>query len=586
MRRGLTRDDGSVSPTTGWPLTTRAWLRALVLPLACWLALGTSPRLFADETTSVHGGALSASDATSGDLFGASVAVGGQHGIVGAPGRGEAGYEAGAVYAFRRAGAAWAQTQKILPPAPSPGAKFGASVSLSGTLMLVGAPGAHGGANRSGAAYLFHFDGTNWVLARTLHALDAVDNDRFGHAVAIVGSELFVAAVRKSTLGHTAGQVYAYELQGGTLHLRDKVFGSAVGAGSQFGWDLAFDGRTLIVGAPGEADSGAWSGAAYAFEREGVDWHEVERFVASDGHASAFFGSAVHVEGTRIGIGSYGESSGALFSGAAYVYEDGPSGWRLDAKLKARVPLQGAQFGRALHFWGRSLAVGARLDPTVDVNAGRVFVFRHQGSNWEQRDALDEPTPGFNHWYGAEIDGARGQLLVGAPHSTLGTMDSGAVHALSLQTGYGFCHGDGASTMCPCGNLGPVERGCSNSIGRGAELVGAGSNRVADDDLEFFASGMRPGVTALLVAGDREVAVGQGSVFGDGLGCIEGLLRGLGTRSVDMNGEASWAGDLTSLGGWQAGDTVYFQVVYRDAIAGPCGQGFNTSSGYRIDFSH
>jgi hypothetical protein len=54
--------------------------------------------------------------------------------------------------------------------------------------------------------------------------------------------------------------------------------------------------------------------------------------------------------------------------------------------------------------------------------------------------------------------------------------------------------------------------------------------------------------------------------------------------SVDATGGASWPAGLSASGGWEAGDTRFFQCWYRDPAGGPCGQGFNTTQGLRVIF--
>ena len=59
----------------------------------------------------------------------------------------------------------------------------------------------------------------------------------------------------------------------------------------------------------------------------------------------------------------------------------------------------------------------------------------------------------------------------------------------------------------------------------------------------------------------------------------------LGVRTPDASGAAAWGPGLGTQGGWQAGDTRRFQLWYRDPLGGPCGNGFNTSSGLEVVFT-
>lgn len=74
---------------------------------------------------------LLASDGSSSDFFGCSVAVGGDTAVAGAHG-------AKAAYVFVRGGSIWTEQQKLVPSGS--GEWFGQSVSLSGDTAAVGAP--------------------------------------------------------------------------------------------------------------------------------------------------------------------------------------------------------------------------------------------------------------------------------------------------------------------------------------------------------------------------------------------------------------------------------------------------------------
>jgi hypothetical protein len=112
----------------------------------------------------------------------------------------------------------------------------------------------------------------------------------------------------------------------------------------------------------------------------------------------------------------------------------------------------------------------------------------------------------------------------------------------------------------------------------GAGLAAIGTPSLAADDALFSASSLPVGVPALLFCGTG--STGAGLLFGDGLRCASGSLTRLGVRFADGVGAASWTAVLGGSGA-AAGDRRTFQVWYRDS-AGPCGGGFNTSSGLDI----
>src|SRR5512137_1252206 len=64
----------------------------------------------------------------------------------------------------------------------------------------------------------------------------------------------------------------------------------------QFGWAVAADGDTMVVGAPADSPGGVNNaGAAYVFVREGDGWTEQAKLVASDATLFSQFGYAVAI---------------------------------------------------------------------------------------------------------------------------------------------------------------------------------------------------------------------------------------------------------------------------------------------------
>ncbi len=157
---------------------------------------------------------------------------------------------------------------------------------------------------------------------------------------------------------------------------------------------------------------------------------------------------------------------------------------------------------------------------------------------------------------------------------------NGTVH-YEADTGSPFCFGDGSGLVCPCGNFGGFERGCGNSVGPGARLVGSGGASLATDNLRFTLDGMSSNRPGLLISGTANFNGGSGVYFGDGLSCVGGSMVSFGVRYSDSGGLAGWGQNILSRGAFPVGSTQYFQVVYRE-MNYPCGTGFNTSNGVAL----
>ncbi len=118
-------------------------------------------------------------DAASSDQFGNSVAVNGSIVVVGSHYDDNDGTDSGSAYIFDTAGN---YITKITAPDAAAGDRFGRSVSVYGSTIVVGAWYDDGGGNASGSAYIFDTSG-NYITKIT--APDAVAGDLFGSSVSV-----------------------------------------------------------------------------------------------------------------------------------------------------------------------------------------------------------------------------------------------------------------------------------------------------------------------------------------------------------------------------------------------------------------
>ncbi|MBL8859812.1 MAG: hypothetical protein JNL28_15000 [Planctomycetes bacterium] len=133
-----------------------------------------------------------------------------------------------------------------------------------------------------------------------------------------------------------------------------------------------------------------------------------------------------------------------------------------------------------------------------------------------------------------------------------------------------FCHGDGSSVACPCGNVGAPDRGCPSSIASlGARLTGAGQERVSADSFTLL-SEFVPNGPGLLFQGSSASDI----PFGDGKLCATGSVARLGVVFASSNAATlpnpGQPTPLHVLGATSAGDVRHYQLWYRDADPGFC----------------
>jgi len=336
---------------------------------------------------------LTASDGVATDQFGTAVAVDGDTIVVGTQVH-DVGANSlqGAVYVYsRNQGGAnnWGEVKKLLSSDGAAFARFGVAMAVDGDTLVVGAWGA--GNAGQGAAYVFSRNqggANNWGEVKKLTASDGATGDSFGWSVAVDGDVVVVAAYADDTgANEDQGSAYVYSRnQGGANNWGEvkKLTASDGAASDNFGWFVAADGDTIVVGVPGDNVGGnGRQGSAYVFSRNqggANNWGEVKKLTALDGAAVDRFGWSVAVDGDTLVIGAITDDVGANDSqGSAYVYnrnQGGANNWGQSKQLLVTDGQPFDNFGNAVSVDGDTIVVGALFDQ-VGANSlqGSAYVY-------------------------------------------------------------------------------------------------------------------------------------------------------------------------------------------------------------------
>jgi outer membrane protein assembly factor BamB len=232
-----------------------------------------------DLTTGQRLHKLRASDASTDDNFGGSVAIEGNIAIIGAPFfSNDARHPSGYAYVFDVT--TGQQLFKLVPSDGVNGAGFGESVDISGNMAIVGA------GNGFEAAYLF--DVTTGQELLKLTAPEPAPDDRFGRTVAIDGNRAIVGASPRPFTGRP-GAAYVFDVT--------RLPGD-------FSNDGAVDGADFLVWQRG-------LGATYT-QAELADWRA--NFGTTAARAAAVAGSI-----SAHDSGSIPEPTGAVLAALAFV---------------------------------------------------------------------------------------------------------------------------------------------------------------------------------------------------------------------------------------------------------------------------
>ena len=205
-----------------------------------------------------------------------------------------------------------------------------------------------------------------------------------------------------------------------------------------FGYDVAFDGTTILGGAPFGTYLGIpLAGRAYVFSHDGSKWIQQQRLLPSTRQPSAFFGVNLTLDGDALAIAASGEDTHTSNAGAVYIFEQENGVWREVIRLAPSALSFEAGFGSSLDMQGNTLMVGAWGDEHAGhAAAGSVFVYERAGGLWSHTDTLHTDDPAFDDNFGASISIDGDTAIIGAIDSDhSGTMDAGAVYVFQKIAG-------------------------------------------------------------------------------------------------------------------------------------------------------
>ncbi len=252
---------------------------------------------------------------------------------------------------------------------------FGYSVAVDKDTAVVGASGDD---NNKGAAYVLVRQSGAWSQVAKLTALDGQDNDQFGRSVAVDGDTVVVGAALGDGGVDNAGAAYVFTKPGtGWADATEtaKLTASDGADTDLFGFSVAVNGDTVVVGAYWDDDNGDGSGSVYVFTKatdsDWADATETVKLTASGGALDDSFGYSVALDGDTMAVGAYqvnhvdGDGNTVLNSGAAYVFTRQEGAWSQVAKLTASDAAENAYFGRSVAVDGDTVVAQVFLDTKV-----------------------------------------------------------------------------------------------------------------------------------------------------------------------------------------------------------------------------
>jgi hypothetical protein len=396
------------------------------------------------------------SDASDGDSLGFSVSINNDFSIVGAPSKDSVGIGAdvGKAYIFMRDLSDWIQLAELTAPDGGSGDNFGYSVAINGNFAIVGAPfwDSTGVLFNAGKAYIYQYDGSNWNYYSSITAGDPGLDDNFGNAVALDNNYAIVGARWDSENGNRSGAAYIFFFNGSTWDQQAKLIAADGQVSDRFGYSVSINGNFALVGARFDDDGGTNAGSAYVFERSGTTWSQQAHLEATDAFDQDNFGTSVAIYGNRILIGSpFDDTIVGSSAGSAYMFLNSGGVWTQQYKITPNDASSNDRFGHSISFYNDYTVIGTPRDdaPFIGPEAGSAYTFLIYDSSWTQKAKIIADDISSEDEYGFSVAINKGTVLVGSPFDDHSSMtDVGSVYFYNNIPGNGrpIAVGDLANT--------------------------------------------------------------------------------------------------------------------------------------------
>jgi hypothetical protein len=318
---------------------------------------------------------LAASDIEAGDNFGKSVDISGIFAVVGS-------YEddngTGSAYVFKWNGENWIEECKLIPSDVDTGDKFGTAVAIDGDYIVVGSPNAD---NFTGAAYFFKREANEWIEINKVMPTDGNHSCNFGSSVTIYGTNALVGAPGFFYANNNNGSVYTYTLEEDVWLEDEKLIASDGAVRANFGCSVSLtrdnDNLYGIVGASRDDGNGVNSGSVYFFSKENDEWIEQEKIVGYN-HDAGF--------GFSVSIDHYNEETYAIVGNShsprkVSIFKRDGNTWYLHYIIYD-TQYQDAYFGRSVAIQGDYVIIGSTNSGAVTHQGGRTFIYRRYDAYW------------------------------------------------------------------------------------------------------------------------------------------------------------------------------------------------------------
>jgi len=368
---------------------------------------------------------VSHNDLEVGGGFGSAVDISESFAVVGAPsdsytlaGTSDLLKESGSVYVYQRIETDWVFQQKLIPNDPKANSKFGNAVSLDNDYIIVGAFYDTIAINSNaytflGSAYIFKYNGEQWVQEAKLVPNDPGENYSFGFSVSISGNYAIVGCNSKRPYG----AAYVFKNNNGNWE-HHHMLTSGVNKYLRFGYSVDIFDDYAIVGADQYINENNYkTGTVFIFHRQDNTWGNPVQLSDKDGLNNDSFGKAVAINKDYALIGARLNDTFGTSSGMAYISKRTETGWSDVNRLNfGDENLEGYNIGYSVSIGNHVAIVGAIYGTGNVEKSGLAYVYHNIDGEWiKNKESLIASDGNGNIEFGKYVAISDNYAIVAAP---------------------------------------------------------------------------------------------------------------------------------------------------------------------------
>lgn len=271
--------------------------------------------------------------------------------------------------------------------------------------------------------------GGSWSQVVKLVASDGAPYDLFGYSVAFDGNTALLGSIYDDDNGGDSGSAYLFDTTTGTQI--GKLTASDGAELDYFGHAVALSGNIALVGSVEDDNHGTWSNSGSAYVFDALTGQQLAKLTPADSAAGDVFGWSVALDGDIAVIGSPWDGDNGAVSGSAYVF-NAITGQPI-AKLTPADGAAGDQFGISVAIDGNIALVGSPRDDDNGTDSGSAYLF--DVTTGQQIGKLTPTDGAAGDFFGESVSLSGNIALVGSWSADDNGINSGSAYPFDITTG-------------------------------------------------------------------------------------------------------------------------------------------------------